>query len=101
MRWRPRRRAKAPVLTADQWLNGIQRAISGSTVHHEHVVKHEPVPPPVGGEVVIKRLDGSDAWRGRITPGRGSLTMLQVPLANIDKRFRVSDAMTFEFRWER
>lgn len=96
MRWPRRTKKREP--SPGQLLRA---AVNGITINHQHTVRQEPIPPPVGGEVVIKRIDGSDAWRGRIYPGRGSLTMLQVPLANIDQRFSPADAMTFEFRWER
>lgn len=99
--WRPRRRPKVPALTAGQWLTAIKSAIDGSTVHHEHVVRQEPIPAPVRAEVVIKRPDNSDAWRGHIQCGRGAVTLMPVPLANIDRRFAAGDAMTFEFRWVR
>lgn len=103
MRPWPRRakRAEPPALTADQWLAGIRRVVDGATINHQHTVKQEPVPPPVGGEVVIKRMDGSDAWRGHIYPGRGYLTMLDVPLANINPKFSPAEYIRFEFRWER
>jgi len=99
--WRPRRRPKAAPLTAGQWLTAIKGAIDGSVMHHEHVVRQEPIPAPVRAEVVIRRMDNSDAWRGHINCGRGAMTVMQVPLSNIDQRFSPAEAMTFEFRWER
>jgi hypothetical protein len=88
-------------LTADQWLAGLERIFGDLRVKHEHVVRHEPIPMPVRAEVVIKRMDGSDAWRGHINAGRGMLTMLDVPLANIHPKFSPADFARLEFRWER
>lgn len=100
MRW-PRRRAKAPALTADQWLSGVQRVINGSTVHHEHVIKHEPIPKPEGASVVFKRMDGSDAWRGYIQVGPRYRTHMDIPLANINPKFSPAEFLRLEFEWER
>jgi hypothetical protein len=98
MRWPWRRR---PEMSNAELLDGLRALARNITVQHNHVVKHEPIPAPSSGSVVIKRLDGSDAWRGYIHCGRGALTMLDVPLANLDSRFSPAEAFRFEFRWER
>lgn len=100
MRW-PRRK-RTPVLTADQWLSGIQRVIGGSTVHHEHVIKHEPIPKPESALVIINRIDGSQAWRGFIQCGPRYQTRMQIPLGSINPdKFSPGEFIDLLFEWER
>jgi len=101
MRW-PRRRAKAPALTADQWLAGIRRVVDGATVHHQHVIEHKPIPKPETASVFINRMDGSTVWRGFIQCGPRYRTRIQVPLGSINPdKFSPGEFIDLEFEWER
>lgn len=99
---RPRRRAKPPALTADQWLAGIRRTIDGATINHKHIVRQEPIPKPESACLIINRQDGSLAWRGFIQCGPHYRTRLQIPLASIyGERFSPAEFIDLEFQWER
>jgi hypothetical protein len=88
-------------MTFPQLLDALRALARNIEVKHEHIVRHEPIPPPVTASVVIKRMDGSDAWRGHINPGKGALTILDVPLTNINPKFSPAEFVRLEFRWER
>lgn len=76
--------------------------VDGSTINHQHVIKHEPIPKPESACVVINRMDGSPAWRGFIQCGPRYRTRMQIPLSSINPdKFSPGEFIDLDFEWER
>jgi len=96
---RPYRRA--PDLTRRELLDLLHTLARNIEVSHKHVIRHEPIPPPVSASVIFKRTDGSESYRYSINCGRGAYTRFQVPMYALDPAASQSQFIDMEFQWDR